>query len=322
MSLSYDNASSDIVMPVQPMGGNGYSNGFGWGGDGSFWIIILFLFAMFGGWGNGFGGFGGYGGGAMPYMMNNTTNNDIQRGFDQQSVMNGINGINSALASAEVSRCNGVANLNNAINNGFTGVQTALANNQMGLYQAMNGNQMGLYQMLNGNHSDVMQAMNNANMTQMQNTNALAASLQQCCCENRSGLADLKYSIATEACADRQAVNDGVRDIIAQNTNNTNALLNTINSGIQSINDKLCQQEIEALKAQNQTLTTQLNMANLAASQNAQTDALRADNAAQTLALQNALMPKAPIPAYFVPNPNGCQCANYGFQNQGCCGSF
>ena len=322
MSLSYENGNSDIVMPVQPMGGNYGSNGFGWGGDGSFWIIILFLFAMFGGWGNGFGGFGG-GNGAFPYMMNQTTNNDVQHGFDQQAVMSGITGINNALASAEVSRCNGVSNITNAINSGFTGVQTALANNQMGLYQAMNGNQMGLYQTLNGNHSDLMQAMNAANMTQMQNTNALAASLQNCCCENKSGLAQLSYNIATEACADRQAVNDGVRDIIAQNTNNTNALMNSINAGIQSINDKLCQQEIEALKTQNQNLTTQLNMANLAASQNAQTDALRADNAAQTLALQNALMPKAPIPAYVVANPNGCQCGNYNpYMNQGCCGSF
>ena len=308
----YENGNSDIVMPVQPMGnyGNNGTN-FGWGGDGSFWIIILFLFAMFGGWGNGFGGFGGYGGGAMPYMMNNTTNNDIQRGFDQQSIMSGINGINSALASAEVSRCNGVSNITNAINGGFTGVQTALANNQMGLYQTMNGNQMGLYQVLNGNHSDVMQAMNASNLAQIQNTNTLAASLQNCCCENRSGLAQLQYNLATEACADRQAVNDGVRDLLASNTANTNALMTTINAGIQSINDKLCQQEIEALKTQNQNLATQLNMATLNASQNAQTGQII-----------SALQEKPPVAAYVVQNPNGCACAYNPYQNQGCCGSF
>ena len=91
---------------------------------------------------------------------------------------------------------------------------------------------------------------------------------------------DLKYNIATEACADRQAVNDGVRDIMASNTANTNALLNTINSGIQSIQDKLCQQEIDALKAANANLQTQVNLANLQASQNQQTGQLLADNAA------------------------------------------
>lgn len=136
-------------------------------------------------------------------------------------------------------------------------------------------------------------------------------SLQQCCCDNRASVADLKYNIATEACADRQAVNDGVRDLMASNTANTNALLNTINSGIQSIQDKLCQQEIDALKAANANLQTQVNLANLQASQNQQTGQILADNAAQTLALQNALMPKAPIPAYVVQNPNGCNCGSY-----------
>ena len=153
--------------------------------------------------------------------------------------------------------------------------------------------------------------MNNANMTQMQNTNTLAASLQNCCCENRAGLADLKYSIATEACSDRQAVNDGVRDLMAANTANTNALLNTINSGIQSINDKLCQQEIDALKSQNQNLTTQLNMANLAASQNAQTSQI-----------VSALQEKPPVAAYVVQNPNGCNCNYNPYQNQGCYGNY
>jgi len=99
---------------------------------------------------------------------------------------------------------------------------------------------------------------------------------------------------------------------MASNTANTNALLNTINSGIQSIQDKLCQQEIDALKAANANLQTQVNLANLQASQNQQTGQLLADNAAQTLALQNALMPKAPVPAYIVQNPNGCNCGTYG----------
>ena len=66
-----------FYMPVVPQGGYG-NGGFGFGGDGSWWVI-LFLFAMMGGWGNGFGGFGG---GMAPYMMGANTNNDVQRGFD------------------------------------------------------------------------------------------------------------------------------------------------------------------------------------------------------------------------------------------------
>lgn len=112
-------------------------------------------------------------------------------------------------------------------------------------------------------------------------------------------LSDLKYAVATEACADRSTINNGVRDIIQSQNQNTQAIL-----------DKLCQQEIDALKAQNANLQTQINLANLAASQNAQTGQILADNAAQTATLRQALNP-TPIPAYVVQNPNGCNCGNF-----------
>lgn len=262
------NGNNGMVMPVTPMANGGFgTGGFGWG-DGSFWIIILFLFAMFGGWGNGFGF--GNGGGMMPYMMNNNTNNDVQRGFDQQAVMGGLNGINTALANAEVSRCNAQANI---------------------------------LQTLNQNQSAANQAMN-----------SLAMSLQNCCCENRAGLADLKYTVATEACSDRQAVTNALFDVTTAQNNNTNQLMTAINNGIQAIRDDICQEKIENLKAQNQQLQNQLYMANLAASQTAQTSQILRDNQAQTQALEQYLNP-APIPAYMVQNPNCCAQQNY---NCGC----
>ena len=55
MSLSSDSAV--LTMPVQPANTNG-SNGFGFGNDGAWWIIILFLFAFCGGWGGNWGGNG------------------------------------------------------------------------------------------------------------------------------------------------------------------------------------------------------------------------------------------------------------------------
>lgn len=260
MSLVND-GSGNMVMPVGPMNGNG---SLGWGGDGSFWIIILFLFAfMNGNW----GGWGNNAGGAMPYIMNNTTNNDMQRGFDQQAIMGGLNGINTALANAEVSRCNAQANI---------------------------------LQTLNQNQSAANQAMN-----------SLAMSLQNCCCENRAGLADLKYTVATEACADRQAVTNALFDVTTANNANTQQIMSTINNGIQAIQDKLCQQEIEALKTQNQNLQTQLNMANLAASQGNQTATIQAGQRALANEIEQYVNPTA-RPAYIVQNPNCCQPANYG----------
>ena len=115
-------------------------------------------------------------------------------------------------------------------------------------------------------------------------------------CENRAGLADLKYTVATEACADRSALSEALREVIVSNTANTQMIL-----------DKMCQQEIDALKAQNQQLQMQGYLASLAASQNAQTGQILTDNAAQTTALLRALNP-APVPAYVVSNPYGCNC--------------
>jgi flagellar motor switch protein FliG len=141
--------------------------------------------------------------------------------------------------------------------------------------------------------------------------NQLAMSLQNCCCENRAGLADLKYTVATENCQDRQALSDGLRDVMAQNTANTNAIVQSQNQGFQNVLDKLCQLEIDNLKAQNQELRSRIQMADLAASQTAQTAQLVQNAQAQTQAVISSCCPK-PQPAYVVPNPN-CGCGGlYG----------
>lgn len=259
MSLTDGGLSVSDIAAV-----TGGRDGFG-GENGAWWLIILFLFAFAGGWGYNRGGFGGDNGGnggyGSPYVVS-----DVQRGFDQSAVMNGLNGISSALstgfANAEVSRCNAQSNV----------------------LQTLNANQAATLASMNG----------------------LASQFANCCCENRLGLANLGADIAREACADRAAVSDGVRDIIANQ-----------NAGIQTIIDKLCQQEIDALKTQNANLQTQINLANMQASQTAQTARILADNAAQTSALEQYLNP-APIPAYVVQNPNCC-----GQNFSGCgCGSF
>jgi len=112
MSLS-ENGGNGMVMPVSPMYGNGGGYGNGWFGDGSFWIIFFLIFAIMGnGWN------GGYGNGNAPVQQ---VNNDLQRGFDQQAIMGGINNVNNAVsngfANAEVSRCNNQANIMLALNN-------------------------------------------------------------------------------------------------------------------------------------------------------------------------------------------------------------
>lgn len=260
----FNNNNGYSLADIAAATGNGNNGGFGgFGGDGA-WIILLFIIVLMGGWGNGWNG-GGVNGNGTTYIAS-----DVQRGFDQAAVTTGITNLSTGLcngfAGVQQSLCNGFAGVNGAIANGFA--QTEIANNAR-------------------------------QMADMQQTFNIQSALQQCCCDNRAATADLKYTIATEACSDRQAVSDALRDVIASNTANTQAIL-----------DKLCQQQIDALKTENSNLQTQLNLANLAASQTAQTARLLQDNAAQTVALEQYLNP-SPIPAYVVPNPVGCNCGNW-----------
>lgn len=152
--------------------------------------------------------------------------------------------------------------------------------------------------------AEISRANNLASITNQMNTIAMAQ--QNCCCENRAATADLKYTVATEACADRSALSDALRDVIAANTASTQRIL-----------DQMCQDKIDAKNEQIANLQTQLNLANLRGSQDAQTAAILAGQAAQTAALEQYLNP-APIPAFVVPNPACCN-QNYGY---GCgCGN-
>ncbi len=262
--------------------GNGGAFG-GFGGDG-LWLIVLFLFLFAGG---AWGGNGGYGNGATPYILNNNTDATVQRGFDQSAIMSGLSGLQSTIANgfsdAAVSQCNQTMSLvqgQNAITN-------AVANSKFDTVQAITNDRFDTVQAITN-------AANNLNTTMMQNE----ANRQQCCCDNKAALADLRYTVATENCADRAALSDGIRDIITNQTANTQAIL-----------DKMCQQEIEAKNSEIANLRTQLNMQNLAASQSAQTAQLIADNTAQTQYIVNRVAPY-PTPAYVVnpPTPYG-----YGF---------
>ena len=274
MSFSENANGNGMVMPVSPMGGYGAGNGgFGWG-DGSVWIIVLFLFALMGNWGN-----GGFGGG------NAGTNGEIQRGFDQQSVMGGVTGINSAVV-------NGFAGVNQALCNGFAGVNTALNSGFAAAEASANARQMADMQ-----QNFAAQAASTAGM------NNIASNLATCCCENRAAVADLKYTVANEACADRAAVTQALQAVTAQNNANTQRIL-----------DQMCQDKINAKDEKIAELQNQLTLANLAASQNAQTASILTDNLAQTQALEQYLAP-TPRPAYMVQNPNCCAATGW---NCGC----
>lgn len=295
MSYTMNNAS-DMVMPVAPLNtGYGNNGGFGgFGGDGAWWLLVLFLFAANGnGWGNNWGGNGG----GMPMYFNNT-NNDVQRGFDQQAIMTSLGNVNAGVTS-------GFAGVNQALCNGFAGVNATIAQGFSASEASDNARQIANMQQAFANQTAITGGLN-----------GLQSQLAQCCCDNRLATANLNSTILAENCADRAAVSDGIRDILVNQTSNTQALINSTNAAVQGVMDKICQLELNAKNDRIAELQSQLAAANTAAMVGANTSRILADNAAQTQALEQYLNP-SPIPAYVVQNPNCCA-PNY---NYGCgCG--
>lgn len=289
-----DDGNNGMVMPVTPMGGYG-GNGFGncFGGDG-WWILLLFLLIGGNGWGNGFGC--GFGGNDLYPWMNQS--NQINGGFRDQMINDNVTEIRS-----------GVNNIQTQLCNGFSDVQMGLANGFAGVEQGANARQIANMQQAFAAQTAVTQGMNDIGM-----------SLQNCCCENRAGLADLKYTVATENCADRTAAYQNTRDIIDSQTRGTQAIL-----------DKLCQLELDGVKAQVNAkddriadLQRQLSEANLSASQTAQNAFISQGFANEVDALYNRLS-NCPVPSTPVygrtpiftcnqqANPCGCGCGNGSF---------
>ena len=265
---------ADIAAVTNNGGGNG------WGMNDGSWLLILFLFAMFGwgGNGNGFGGGGNNGGGFVPYYLANNTDNGVQAGFNNAALSGQLNGIQSGVQNLSTQLCNCCSDMQATVANGFAGAEASANARQIANMQQSFANQM---------------AMN-------QGFNNIASQFAECCCENRLASADLKYTIATENCADRYEAAQNTRNIIENDNRNNQLIL-----------DKLCALELDAKNTKIADLERQLTMANLAASQTAQTAQLLADNSRQTVALEQYLNP-APVPAYIVQNPNCC--------NQNTCG--
>lgn len=289
MALTDEGSGFNVNMPVVPaygMGGYNNGGGFGFGGD---WAWILLLLVLGGGW----GGFGGFGmGGAMmgagmwgmdmlyPWLNNSQNIND---GFRDQQLSTQVSGIQ------------------NAVTSGFGDVQTALCGGFAGVNASINGAQNAITQQLYGNEiaslerSFAAQTANTAGLTN------LSAQLANCCCENRAATQDVKYTIATEACATRE-----------NSTANTQAIL-----------DKLCALELDGYKRENDQLRSQLQFANMQASQVAQTAELRASQATTANQLVSELR-SCPIPAQPVyGNQPIFTCPQQVNNNSGCgCGSF
>lgn len=291
------NTDQGMVMPVAPMYGGGYGSGMGgFGGDWG-WIILLLLI----GWGgNGFGmGMGGFGGGLgidFPWLLNgqNGINNNVNDGFRDAQLHDSVTSVRDGVSALATQLCGCCGDMQMALANSTAGIQQSLCNGFAGTTAAVTGAQNAISQQLNTNE---IANLNRSFAEQTANTQGFNGI--------NAGIADTRYTIATEACATRTADASNTRDII-----------DAVNNKGQMLMDKLCALELDGVKNQlaqaqreNVGLQNQLNMATMAASQTAQT-AQVVDNIYNRL----ASCPVGTVPVYgespiFNCNGNtGCGC--------------
>ena len=284
--------------PVYMNGGQQSGSGNGW--DNGWWIILLFILLASGNWGgqnNGQGGFigGGNGGGVgnlYPWMNQAeiTTN-----GFQNQLLNDNVTSIRDGIGNLSTQLCNCCCDMRDTVNQGFYGTQAALNAGFNNAETAANARQMANMQTAFAGQTAMAQGFNQ-----------LSSQFADCCCENRLASADLKYTIATENCADRYEAAQNTRDIIESQTR-----------GTQSILDKLCQLELDGKNDRIADLERQLTFANLQASQIAQTAEIQRGQVAEVDALYNRLatcpVPTEPVygrqPIFTCPQQvNNCGC--------------
>lgn len=327
MALTDENGGIGATMLVGPTGYGGYpmmggyGNGMGFGGDWA-WILLLLLIGG-NGWGNGFGG--GFGGGLgidFPWLLNgqNGINNNVSDGFRDAQLHDSVTSVRDGVSNLATQLCGCCGDVQMSLANGFAGVQQSLCNGFAGTTAAVTGAQNAITQQMNANELANLNRSFAEQTANMQGFNGVNA-----------GVADLRYTVATEACADRAAVGDALQNVTMQNMGNTNAIVNAINGGIQSIKDQLCDYRNAQKDDTIANLRQELMYSRGQASQVEQTAQLLANNNAQTALFQQGLnnevdalynrLNNCPVPTtpvygrtpIFTCNNSGCGCGNNGF---------
>lgn len=261
------NNNNGYAYPVMPMMG-GYGNGFG--GYGSDFIWVILLLALFGGWGNnGNGGFFGNNAFDNGYawlsngqkeIMQNTNN-----GFDTLHLSNQLDTVNSGIYSLSNQLCNSTADINSNLSNGFYNAEIAA---------------------------------NNRQMANMNTAFDLSRQFSDCCCENRLGIQDLKSTVISENCTDREVLRQIGQDILVNQTANTQKIIDEI------FRDRLDEKDSKIADLQREVL-----MKDLSASQIAQTQAITSNIYNE---LKNCPVGTVPVfgnqPIFTCSGNNGCGC--------------
>ena len=296
MALTDESSGNGFYMPVAPAYGGGYGNNGGFFGGDWAWILLLLLIGG-GGWG--MGGFGmggmmwpmmmgGFGGGfGLDYLypwLNNSQH--ISDGFRDQQLQTSIGTLQNSVTA-------GFGDVQNSLCSGFAGVNAGIANAAAQAEISANARQMA----------------------NMQQGFGIQSAIQAGTASASAGTADLKYTVAQEACNDRAALSAAL-----------NTILTHVDQKVQGVTDKLCQLELDGVKSdlaaerrENANLRSDLMYARGQASQIEQTARIEASNAATVDSLYNRLK-NCPVNAVPVAGNTPLFSCNPGF-NSGCgCG--
>lgn len=277
--MSLGNESVPFTMPVEPAGTNCNNNG-GWGGEWGAWIILFLIFGMFG-WG-GMGGFGGFGGNNAG-LQGALTRADLCSEFNFNGLENAVRGVQQGICDSTYALNNSINGLGVNVMQGFHGVDNAICNLGYQTQQGFNATQVAM----------------------MQGNNALQAQLAQCCCDNRAGLADLKYQMATDTCAVTNTIQNTTRDTIDNDNRNHQALMN-----------KLCQMEYNGLNDKYQAAMAENQALKFQISQSGQNNVIGARIDAATAEILRRTGNDCPVNAVVVQPPTP---VNFPTN---CCGQF
>ena len=267
-------SASDVAL----LSGNNGKNNDGFGGDGSWaWVLIFLIFAL-GGFGrNGYGFGGGTGVGATDnYVLASdfaTLQRQMDSGFDR--IGNRIENVNNGL-------CDGFYAMNTGMLNGFSGVQQALCQGFSGVNNAITTNG---YETRLG-------------------TQNLASQLASCCCDIKEGIQGVNFNMAQNTCALQNTMNMNTRDIIESN-----------NANYRALHDEIVANRIEDKNAQIQAQQNEINALRLSASQERQNTYLI--NQLKPCPSPSYIVPNPNccynygINGYGYNNNCGCNCGNY-----------
>ena len=269
-----NNRGYGYAYPVFPYGG-GFGGNSGFGSDGG-WLWIILILALFGGFnGNGNSGFGNSFNNDYAWLSNGQKEimQNTNQGFNTLHLSDQIEGVRDGIYGLSNQLCNCCADMNQTVSNGFYNAEIAA---------------------------------NNRQMADMQQNFALSTQLSNASADNRLGIANLTSTVIAENCADREALSNGIRDIISNQTASTQRIL-----------DQLCNDKIDAKNEKIADLQRELQMADLKASQIAQNAFISQGFANEVDALYNRLnsCPVPTTPVYgrtpiFTCNSNGCGCGN------------